>query len=297
MSALWTASLVAARIASTSWANVVQKRMLHASRFMPLDLFVIEWGWMTLLSAPWWLSTFSLSLMFWFWMLLTCILEVPGNVMLLRSLRSTELSIFGPLASIKPVISLLLSFLLFAEVPGWFGILGVLVVLLGSAILTSEPRSSAAAAMSRSERRRGIRDRLLSTVMTAMASVFLKQALTLATEWQALAAWCVTGWAIATAWGAAGWLRSNRLKRPLDQFTKRDLRATFLVATALLLMQGCTIALFARMNVGYALALFQIGSLVSVFLGHRLFGEAHLVRRLIAATIMVVGAVIIVTCG
>ncbi len=59
----------------------------------------------------------------------------------------------------------------------------------------------------------------------------------------------------------------------------REIQATFLVSIALLVMQGCTIALFARMNVGYALALFQIGSLVSVLFGHRLFGEAHLVRR------------------
>lgn len=49
MTYLILAALVAARIASTSWANVVQKRMLHASSFTPLGMFTVEWGWMTLL--------------------------------------------------------------------------------------------------------------------------------------------------------------------------------------------------------------------------------------------------------
>ena len=286
------AALVAARIASTSWANVVQKRMLHAERFSALALFTVEWGWMALLTAPWWLSTFWLGGVFWFWMGLTCLLEVPGNVMLLRSLRSTELSIFGPLASIKPVISLLLSFLLFSEVPTLYGVLGVLIVLLGSALLTSEPRGLSGSTLSRQQRRVGIRDRLLSTVMTAMASVFLKKTLELASEVQALSAWCLLCCALGTA---LFWLQGKPNQRL--ELTQRDWRATFLVAVALLAMQGCTIALFARMNVGYALALFQIGSLISVLLGHRLFGEAHLVRRLTAAIVMVIGAVIIIIAG
>ncbi len=122
--------------------------------------------------------------------------------MLLRSLRSTELSIFGPLASFKPVISLLLGFVLFAEAPTLLGLVGVLVVLLGSAILTSEPRSIDGQRLSQAERRRGIRDRLLSTVMTAMASVFLKQALGTAASGM--------GWPPGVCWDGAcrlcGWL-------------------------------------------------------------------------------------------
>ncbi len=235
----------------------VQKRMLHAASFSPLTLFAIEWWWMTVLTAPWWLGTFSLGAVFWWWMLLTCLLEVPGNVMLLRSLRTTELSIFGPLASVKPAISLLLSFVLFAEVPTALGVVGVLVVLLGSAILTSEPRGTTPSSLSPAQRRAGIRDRLLSTVMTAMASVFLKQALPLASEWQALAAWCVLSLTLAMIWIAIDFKRNGSPLIEWQQVTKRDAFATFLVAMALLVMQGCTIALFARMNVGYALALFQ----------------------------------------
>ena len=62
-------------------------------------------------------------------------------------------------------------------------------------------------------------------------------------------------------------------------------------------MQGLTIVVFQAMHVGYALALFQLSSLLSVYLGHRLFGEVGLWRRLLAASIMFVGAALIVLAG
>jgi len=65
----------------------------------------------------------------------------------------------------------------------------------------------------------------------------------------------------------------------------------------MIIMQGLTILVFQAMKVGYALALFQLGSLVSVYLGHRLFGEVDFYRRLSAASIMCVGAVVIVLAG
>jgi drug/metabolite transporter (DMT)-like permease len=312
-SGLITALLVAARIAATSWANVVQKRLLSPGSMSPLRLVVGVWGWMTLLSLPWWIGACNASYAFWFWMLITCALEVPGNVLLLRSLQQTELSIFGPLSSVKPVISLLLALVLFGETPSGMGALGVAIVVLGTLSLTSERRSPAEAVQSR-QRRAGIRDRLLAVLLTATASVFLKQAMTNESESRVLAVWCVTSWLLAIGWQVlarlAGQPRSATAVDALPQATgsvehaagnyaadRRGQRAVFIVSLAMLAMQGCTIALFARMPVGYALALFQIGSLVSVILGHRLFGEAHLLRRLVAASVMVVGACVIIIAG
>ena len=72
------------------------------------------------------------------------------------------------------------------------------------------------------------------------------------------------------------------------------------IAASMIAMQGLTIMVFQAMNVGYSLALFQLGSLVSVYLGHKLLVylyEVDLYRRLIAASIMFVGAVVIMLAG
>ncbi len=309
---LITALLVLARVAATNWANVIQKQLLLRSELSPLGLFAAVWSWMALLTLPWTIGLWATGTAkeFWVWMAITCALEVPGNVLLLRSLRNTELSIFGPLSSFKPVISLGLAFVCFGERPTAFGLLGVCIVLLGTAWLTSEPREPMSLA-DQKLRYKGIRDRLLAVLLTAMASVCLKQTLTTQTSWQALAAWCWISWMIAVVW----WMLVRGKKRRKAFSRSESASATIgltelwklndwrwhyrigATSAGMLVMQGCTIALFARMPVGYALALFQMGSLISVLLGHRLFGEGNLVRRLAASCLMIAGAVLIIVAG
>ena len=48
---------------------------------------------------------------------------------------------------------------------------------------------------------------------------------------------------------------------------------------------------------GYSLALFQLSTLVTVYLGHLYFAEGNIRRRLLGSLIMVTGAVLIVTFG
>jgi drug/metabolite transporter (DMT)-like permease len=51
---------------------------------------------------------------------------------------------------------------------------------------------------------------------------------------------------------------------------------------------------FSKMQVGPALALFQISILVSVFFGYRFFNETDLVRKIIGSLIMILGSVLII---
>jgi drug/metabolite transporter (DMT)-like permease len=48
------------------------------------------------------------------------------------------------------------------------------------------------------------------------------------------------------------------------------------------------------MPVGYALSLFQLSTIVSVLLGHRLFQEKDIRKKLIGTAIMIAGSVIII---
>ena len=49
-----------------------------------------------------------------------------------------------------------------------------------------------------------------------------------------------------------------------------------------------------NMNVSYALALFQLSSLINVIFGYKFFKETHLIKKLIGTTIMIIGAVVII---
>jgi drug/metabolite transporter (DMT)-like permease len=59
-------------------------------------------------------------------------------------------------------------------------------------------------------------------------------------------------------------------------------------------MQYSTNFVFANMNVAYALSLFQLSTIVSVFLGVNIFKEKELAKKLIAAIIMILGALCII---
>jgi drug/metabolite transporter (DMT)-like permease len=60
------------------------------------------------------------------------------------------------------------------------------------------------------------------------------------------------------------------------------------------LMQFCSILVLKGFAVGYALALFQTSTLISVLLGHQLFKERNIAERLVGSVVMVAGAVLIV---
>lgn len=59
-------------------------------------------------------------------------------------------------------------------------------------------------------------------------------------------------------------------------------------------MQYTTNYVFAHMNVGYALALFQLSTVVSIFLGWRIFNETDIRKKLLGAVIMIAGSVMII---
>jgi len=62
-------------------------------------------------------------------------------------------------------------------------------------------------------------------------------------------------------------------------------------------MQLTSLLTFGKLQVGYSLALFQLSTLISVFLGYRYFQEGQIRKRLVGSLIMTAGAALIVFRG
>ncbi len=60
-------------------------------------------------------------------------------------------------------------------------------------------------------------------------------------------------------------------------------------------MQFSTNFVFEKISVAAALSMFQLSSVLNVFLGWKLFNEKHLLKKLIASIIMVIGTIIIIS--
>ena len=86
------------------------------------------------------------------------------------------------------------------------------------------------------------------------------------------------------------------IKNDIGTFKQRT--STYLMlAVTTGLMQLSTLYAFGVLQVGYSLALFQTSALLSVVFGYKFFREKNVVRRLVGASIMVIGAIFIVAFG
>ena len=95
---------------------------------------------------------------------------------------------------------------------------------------------------------------------------------------------------IPNRWGIA----EVHLVKEFKRIKIRDLFSYFYLVLCIGTMQYTTNYVFDHMEVGYALALFQLSTIVSIFLGYRIFKEENITKKLIGSVIMVAGSVMII---
>lgn len=287
----WLCVLI--RITANPFSNVLQK-LLTRQAADPLFIVCVTHGFLSVACLPvFWFLLPPWSGEFWINIVVCALLCVSGNVLIVRALQRSDLSLLGPINAYKSMISLLPGMLLLQEFPGMLGLTGMAFIVLGSYFLVDrgvqEPRRMAFA---RFLRDRGIQYRLAALVLSATEAVFLKKALRASSALTTFAFWSVLGLGVSLA--AVAWLldckKTQQEIRVLE--TNWLTFATLFVTTGF--MQLTTILVLEGLQVGYSLALFQTSALLNVALGYKVFQERHFFKRLVGSLIMVAGAVLII---
>jgi multidrug transporter EmrE-like cation transporter len=173
------------------------------------------------------------------------------------------------------------------EIPGAWGLVGMALIIGGSyfvLVLPGERFSWRVLA------RRDIRWRLWAMIFTAIEAVFIKRVIVLSSTGVSFIVWCWFG-----ALGAAVLTTIfSRRRGALLSFKPGNMLLYLGVAACVGLSQYSTNAVFAGMDVGYALALFQLSAIVSVLLGYKVFNERGIARKLVGSAIMIAGSVVII---
>jgi drug/metabolite transporter (DMT)-like permease len=285
---IWLCVLV--RVVANPCSNVFQK-VLTRDAADPVFIICVTHGLLSLACVPL-LLLFPLPASNGFWLDISACaaLAVAGNVLLVRAVKLSDLSVLGPINAYKPVISLVPGLILLHEVPGLLGLGGIALIVAGSYGLV-DGGAAGRGGLAGLLRDRGVQYRVAALVLTATEAVFLKRAL-LASSWlTAFAVWSVLGFVVSLA--AVGTLLGAGLRHEFGVLrgSKRAYLSLF-VTTGL--MQLCTLATLEWLHVGSALALFQTSAVISVVLGYRVFQEHQFRRRLIGSAVMVAGAVLVV---
>jgi drug/metabolite transporter (DMT)-like permease len=283
------------RIVVNPVSNVFQK-LLTQRQADPLFVICATNAGLTILCLPFLLALHPhLSRGFLLNMIVVAVLAVAGNAMLVQAVKLSDLSLLGPVNAYKSIISLVPGMILLHEFPGKLGLAGMGLIVAGSYFIVDkavdQPRRNV---FVRFFTDRGVQYRFGAMAISAVEAVFLKKAALQSTAWVVFAFWSVLGFAVALP--ASVLILRGRLGGEV-----RGVRAAFAIYLALTASTGLmilsSIVVLQGFQVGYALALFQTSTLISVLLGHQLFKERNIAERLIGSMVMIAGAVLIVVRG
>ena len=289
-----TTFAVLIRIVANPLSNVFQKQLTQRSAD-PVFVISATYGFLMLTCLAFWpqLRFSGLPVMFWQCMAVTGLLAMVGNVFLVKALQIGDLSVLGPINAYKSVVGIIIGIFLLHEVPGWWGLAGILLIIGGSYIVLMDRKQRNGFSWAVFQRPE-VKLRLLALVFSAADGAFLKKAILLSTSTIAFFYWCLVGFVFTFIWILLTLRRQWRSQVNLLITQKFTFIALF--AAVGVTQMASNIAL-ARIPVGYALALFQTSALISVLFGYQFFSEQGIVRKLIGAGIMVTGAVLITVLG
>ena len=252
---------------------------------------------------------------FWRDVVLSGVLCAVGNACLVAALGRGELSILGPINAWKAVVGLTFGFFLLSETPTFAALIGVFLIGVGSYfVLDASPERFSFRLLFGNA---AIRLRVAALILTALEAIFIKKIVLAAGPSTAFFLWSATGALFsALSLGVATLIStiSTRFRQPpqtaltsptpqttqtaqtppTPRFSARDALELAATAACVGTMQLSTNFAFERLDVGLALALFQLSAPLNVLLGWRLFRERGVVKKLFGASVAVVGAACVV---
>jgi len=284
--------LIFMRVVLSVSANAVQKRLLldragvyhtwiltYALMFCPAAVLASQrWG------QP--------DATFWRDIVLGGSLDAVGNLAMIAALRVTDLSVFGPLNALRPILALLFGWLFLGEIPRPAGVAGVAVTVIGGVILFAERAHGPQLRMA--EVFRAVALRVTGLSLGVIGAVFLKRAALHNSAELTVTAWITSGWVVLVAFAA---LQRPDGLRTLAISARTHARWLLCHAALFLTMQWMTIRIFQGTLLAYSFVYFQLGMILQVFVGRIVFQEQQFVRRLIASAIMAAGSLLVLWKG
>jgi drug/metabolite transporter (DMT)-like permease len=211
-----------------------------------------------------------------------------GNGFIIKALESGQLSVLCPINAYKSIVGMIFAFILIGEMPNVWGFIGVLFIIFGSYLVLDNGNEKLSWKFFKQP---AIQYRIMALFLTGIQAVTDKQVILHSNLKYAFAGWCIFGFIFSIP---LFFINGLTIKSQMKQLTGAMLIKYFFLAASIGTMVICTNYVFKNMQVGTALALFQISILVTVFFGHHFFKELGLVKKLIGASIMVAGSILII---
>jgi drug/metabolite transporter (DMT)-like permease len=265
---------ILSRIISNSFINVFQKKLTATGEMAAVVNFNTYLG-LTIMSF-WCCQNIHFNPTLFFNIGAMGLFGCLGNYFIIKALSLGDLSTIAPINAYKPIVALIFGMFFLNEIPSIISFLGMSLIIGGTLLLTNHKIILSKAFFYR----------FVALVLSGTEAIFIKKVIILTDINSAFFFWAFSG--LIFSFFLA-------LKHSL-KISRQNLLAQILLILMVGLMQYSTNFVFSKMNVAYALALFQLSSILSVILGANLFKETNFIRKLCASLVMVIGASVLILC-
>lgn len=262
------------RIVSNSYLNVFQKILTNRGIYSSVINFYTYFGLLIIgfiICPNPIFTTQMLSTI-----LIMGFLGALGNYFIIKALSCGELSALAPINSYKPIVALCFGILLLSEIPTLQEIIAILLIIFGTFVLGTHKIFYAKATLYR----------FFALFFSGTEAIFIKKVIILSNITSAFLYWALAGFLFSLIF-----LLISKHKVIIQ---KSDIKYQLALIIMVAIMQYTTNYVFSKINVAHALALFQLSTVISVFLGVNIFKEKDLIKKLVATIIMVIGAIILI---
>lgn len=285
----FTLLAVIIRILVNPFSNVLQKQITLKGQH-PLFINLATYTLLAFISVflIYDISIQSLDTEFWIYSIAGGITGALGNGFIVKALEKGDLSVLGPINAYKSIVGMLFAFIIIREVPNIWGLMGMGFIIVGSYFVLDTTEEKFSWQLFKTP---AIQYRLAALVLTGIQAVLDKKVIEHSNLEIAFAGWSIFGAGFSFVFIL---FTKVSIQKEFKNLDRAILVKYFLLVLTVGLMLASTNYTLSHMPVGYALALFQLSILLSVVLGHRFFNELHLFKKLMGATIMVIGSALII---
>lgn len=285
----FTLLAVIIRILVNPFSNVLQKQITLKGQH-PLFINLATYTLLAFISVflIYDISIQSLDTEFWIYSIAGGITGALGNGFIVKALEKGDLSVLGPINAYKSIVGMLFAFIIIREVPNIWGLMGMGFIIVGSYFVLDTTEEKFSWQLFKTP---AIQYRLAALVLTGIQAVLDKKVIEHSNLEIAFAGWSIFGAGFSFVFILFTTVSIQKEFKIVDRAIL--VKYFFLVLTVGLMLASTNYTL-SHLPVGYALALFQLSILLSVVLGHRFFNELHLFKKLMGATIMVIGSALII---
>ncbi len=271
---LFTSIGILIRIVSNSYLNVFQKFLTNYGQKSSVVNFYTYFG--LFLISLFFINQISFNFDLFLNFLIMGLLGGLGNYFIIKALSIGELSSLAPINSYKPVVSLIFGIIFLKEIPSLSALFGIFFIILGTYFILGKNKTSI--------NKLAIFYRILALIFSGTEAIFIKRIILMTNVFNSFILWALSGFIFSLVFLL---LSKNK---PIIKSYKYQI----LLIIAVAIMQYSTNFVFSKINVSYALAFFQLSTILSVFLGVNIFKEKDLKNKIVGSLIMIFGAICII---